>query len=104
MNPPSSDTVSLHILGKQYPIKCSPERVPALRASAALLNQKINEVKQRGRLLNSDHHVGLITVAALNLAYELIEKEDENESILKHWEHSMRKLMQKVDHALEETD
>jgi len=67
-----SHKVNVNILGKSFSIRTgdAPESV---EAAAALVQQQIDELRELGATTGSDR---LITLAALNLAGELLKKNE----------------------------
>lgn len=59
--------------GKAFLIKCPKDKVNALKSSANLVQTKIDEIKKTGRVVGTER---IAMMAALNLAYELIENRD----------------------------
>ena len=62
--------VSIRILDKDYRIACSQQEQEDLRASARLLDDRMREIRQTGRVIGSDR---IAVMAALNIAHELIQ-------------------------------
>jgi cell division protein ZapA len=62
--------VTVRILEKEYHVACPAEEKPALLASAELLNQKMREIRDTGKVVGIDR---VAVMAALNLANELLE-------------------------------
>jgi len=63
--------VSIRILDKEYRIACAPEEQHGLIDSARLLDERMREVRQNGRVIGSDR---IAVMAALNLVYELVRE------------------------------
>jgi cell division protein ZapA len=66
--------VTIRILDKEYRIACGPEEQHGLIDSARLLDQRMREVRQNGRIIGADR---IAVMAALNLVYDLIRERDE---------------------------
>ncbi len=66
--------VTIRILDKEYRIACAPEEQHGLLDSARLLDQRMREVRQNGRIIGADR---IAVMAALNLVYELMSERDE---------------------------
>ncbi len=62
--------VTVHILGKEYRIACEPDERTGLLDSARLLDERMREVRQHGRVIGADR---IAVMAALNLVYELMK-------------------------------
>jgi cell division protein ZapA len=77
MSPPDdgkATPVGIRILDKDYRIACAPEEHKGLIESARLLDQRMREVRQNGRVIGADR---IAVMAALNLVYELMRARDE---------------------------
>lgn len=66
--------VTIRILDKEYRIACEPGEQYGLIDSARLLDQRMREVRQNGRIIGADR---IAVMAALNLVYELMRERDE---------------------------
>lgn len=62
--------VTVRILEKEYHVACPADEKPALLASAELLNKKMREIRDTGKVVGLDR---VAVMAALNLANELLE-------------------------------
>lgn len=62
--------VTVRILEKEYHVACPANEKTALLASADLLNQKMREIRDAGKVVGLDR---VAVMAALNLANELLE-------------------------------
>jgi len=62
--------VTVRILDKEFRIGCQPHEQEALIESARMLDQRMREIRQSGRVVGSDR---IAILAALNIAHELIE-------------------------------
>ncbi|MDX8399129.1 MAG: cell division protein ZapA [Gallionellaceae bacterium] len=67
-----SHKVDVKILGKKFSIRTS-DHPEAVEAAAALVQEQVDELRELGATVGSDR---LITLAALNLAGELLKKGD----------------------------
>jgi cell division protein ZapA len=65
--------VSVRILDKEYRVACGPDEQTGLRESARMLDQRMREIRQTGRVVGVDR---IAVMAALNIAYELIKTRD----------------------------
>lgn len=66
------DTVTVHILDKEYQVSCPPEQKDALRDSARYLDQQMRKVRQSGKIIGSER---VAVMSALNISYELLMNE-----------------------------
>jgi cell division protein ZapA len=62
--------VTIKVLDKDYRIACPPHEQEGLMASARLLDGRMREIRQTGRVIGSDR---IAVLAALNLAHELVQ-------------------------------
>ncbi|GAB0148278.1 cell division protein ZapA [Marichromatium sp. PS1] len=62
--------VSIRILDKDYRVACEPHEEEGLRDSARLLDGRMREIRQTGRVIGTDR---IAVIAALNIAHELIQ-------------------------------
>lgn len=62
--------VTIRILDKDYRIACQADEEEGLRDSARLLDTRMREIRQTGRVIGMDR---IAVIAALNLAHELLQ-------------------------------
>lgn len=62
-------SLSIKILEKEYRVACPAEEQESLIASANMLNEKLNEVKQKGAVIGTER---IAVMVALNLSHELL--------------------------------
>ena len=70
--------VSIRILEKEYNVACPAEEKPALLASAELLNAKMREIRDSGKVVGLDR---VAVMAALNLANELLKAQGKDDEL-----------------------
>lgn len=97
----NATAVSVSILGKQYPIACSPKEKDELLASARYLNQKMREIRDQGRIVGLDK---IAIMAALNIAHERTQVQLENRSSPESFSDRLKGLGQKIDALLKRID
>ena len=68
MNEPFAQ-VSVRILDKEYQVACPPEQRTDLLDSAEVLNAKMREIRDSGRVVGLDR---IAVMAALNMANDLL--------------------------------
>jgi cell division protein ZapA len=76
-----SDTfahVTIRILEKEYHVACPAEERPSLVASAELLNSKMREIRDSGKVVGLDR---VAVMAALNLANELLRAQGADQEL-----------------------
>ena len=94
-NEPSPVTVN--ILGKDYRVACPPEERDGLLRSAAFLDEKMREIRDRGRTTGSDN---VAIMAALNITHELMQKQGLTEQIDGGLSARVKTLQNKIEAAL----
>jgi cell division protein ZapA len=62
--------VSIRILDKEFLIACPPEQQVALMQSAELLNARLREIRQSGKVVGLER---MLVMAALNMANDLTQ-------------------------------
>lgn len=62
--------VTIKVLDKDYRIACPPDEQEGLMASARLLDRRMREIRQTGRVIGADR---IAVLAALNIAHELVQ-------------------------------
>ncbi|WP_019625479.1 cell division protein ZapA [Thioalkalivibrio sp. ALJT] len=65
-----SEPVRISILGKEYQIACPPEERADLFASASVIDERMRELRDSGRVVGAER---VAVMVALNLAHELLE-------------------------------
>ncbi len=63
--------VSIRILEKEYQVACPADEKDNLMASAELLNKKMREIRDSGKVVGLDR---VAVMAALNMANELLQR------------------------------
>lgn len=64
-----NEPVKIYILDREYLIACPEEERQSLLQSAALLNQKMQDIRDKGKVIGIDR---IAVLAALNLTHELL--------------------------------
>lgn len=67
-----TEPLTIKIMDKEYRIGCPEEEKDNLRASADLLNDKINEIKQQGSVIGSER---IAIMTALNMCHEILHNQ-----------------------------
>jgi len=62
--------VTVRILDKEYLVACGPDEKEGLLESARMLDQRMREIRQSGRVIGTDR---IAVMAALNIAYEFLK-------------------------------
>lgn len=66
----SAEPVRISIMGKEYQIACPPEERADLFASASLVDERMRELRDAGRVVGAER---VAVMVALNLAHEMLE-------------------------------
>jgi cell division protein ZapA len=70
--------VTIRILEKEYHVACPPGEKAQLVASAELLNRKMREIRDSGKVVGLDR---VAVMAALNLASELLTAQGQGQEL-----------------------
>lgn len=89
--------VAVRILEKEYQVSCPADERAQLVKSAELLNAKMREIRDSGRVVGLDR---IAVMAALNLANELIRLKSEDEELQTVVDLRLRNLRERLDSAL----
>ena len=89
--------VSIRILEKEYQVACPADEKTDLLASAELLNQKMREIRDSGKVVGLDR---VAVMAALNLANELLQRTDEDRELKHIVDVRVKAMRERLDTAL----
>ena len=92
-------TVTVHILDKEYPIACPPQQRANLESAARYVDGKMREIRNSGRVIGADR---IAVLAALNIAHELLQQQNAGEADSGQTREKVRALLDRVDRALHE--
>ncbi|MCL4119924.1 UNVERIFIED_CONTAM: hypothetical protein GTU68_059316 [Idotea baltica] len=99
----SNQAVDVEILGKLTRVNCPPGQDESFIAAAADLDNRLKEMAERTKVTNE---VKLLTIAALNICYELqtkkFEANDEQNALTERMEQlttSLSDVLSKVKHG-----
>ena len=94
----SSNSVTVHILDKEYSIICPPEERGNLISAARYLDGKMREIRSGGKVIGADR---IAVMAALNITHDLLNRPESPElSGNGATREQVRNLLDKVDLAL----
>ena len=93
----ATESVSVHILDREYTVGVSPDERSGLMAAAKLLDSRMREVRGSNRMAAVDR---VAVLAALNLAHELQQLRDEQHARNRDVERTLQDLHRKLDAAL----
>lgn len=89
--------VTIRILDKEYQVACRPEEQAALLDSAELLNSKMREIRDGGRVVGLER---IAVMAALNMANDLLRSRDRGENLESKAKARVRAMRERVESAL----
>lgn len=84
--------VKLHIIDKDYVIACPEEERETLMASARYLNDKVQQVREGGKVVSTER---IVVISALNIIHEYLQYKQSTEEEKNH-------LQEKIELALSE--
>jgi cell division protein ZapA len=93
----SADPVSVQILDKEYLIACPPEEQDDLLKAATLLNQRLKQIREQGKVMGTER---LVIMAALNMANELSKLAAREERGTSELGSRVRGMRERVERAL----
>ena len=65
----STETISVHILGKDYQVACPIDEADALIKAAAELDRRMKDIRRSGGVIGVER---IAVMAALNLSHEVL--------------------------------
>jgi cell division protein ZapA len=89
--------VTVRILDKEYVIACLPDEQDGLLGSARLLDRRMREVRQSGRVVGSDR---IAVLAALNLTYELMTQRNQLQKSAAGMIERLQRLEERIERSL----
>lgn len=90
--------VNIKILDKDYQVACPASERPALMDSVALLNAKMREIRDGGKVIGLDR---IAVMAALNMANDLIRSRDRGEGLEGVAKARLQAMRERVESALQ---
>ncbi len=95
----SAQPVDIQIFGRTLRVNCPPEQQEALNLAAEDLNQRLQDLKVRTRVTNTEQ---LVFIAALNVCHELAQERVKTRDYAANMEQRIRLLQQTIEQALVE--
>lgn len=92
-----ANTVTVHILDKEYCIACPADERANLESAARYLDGKMREVRSSGKVIGADR---IAVMAALNITHDLLHKQQRLDQEANSTREHVRDLLDRVDHAL----
>ena len=93
----SSNSVTVHILDKEYSIMCPQEERTNLVSAARYLDGKMREIRSGGKVIGADR---IAVMAALNITHDLLHKQQRLDQEADSTRAKVRDLLERVDGAL----
>ena len=93
----SAQPVDLHIFGRSLRVNCPPDQQDALNQAATELDQRLQDLKERTRVTNTEQ---LVFIAALNICHELAQEKNKTRDYASNMEQRIRMLQQTIEQAL----
>ncbi|MBT78515.1 MAG: cell division protein ZapA [Gammaproteobacteria bacterium] len=90
--------VNVKILEKEYQISCPADERKALLDSAEMLNAKMREIRDSGKVVGLDR---IAVMAALNLANDLISTDDVSTQLETSIKSKVVQMRQRIETALQ---
>jgi cell division protein ZapA len=90
--------INVKILEKEYQIACPASERKALVDSAELLNAKMREIRDSGKVVGLDR---IAVMAALNMANDLIASDTVGNSLQVEAKDKVREMCERVESALQ---
>jgi len=87
----------IEILDKSYPVRCRESELASLQEAAAYLNEKIQTVKNAGKIGNTER---ILIVTALNLTHELLQANQQKTTLTDLIQQRIGHLQDKLDTAI----
>jgi cell division protein ZapA len=92
--------VSVRILDKEYQVACPASERTNLLDSAEILNAKMREIRDGGRVVGLDR---IAVMAALNMANELLHANARDQDLEGGISNRLKIISDRVDHVLSHT-
>lgn len=92
--------VSVRILDKEYQVACPAEERTDLLDSAEVLNAKMREIRDSGRIVGLDR---IAVMAALNMANDLMHAEKRDQALDGDVSDRLKLISDRVDNVLSST-
>ena len=89
--------ITISILDNEYRIACPAGEQDALRQSAMLLNQRIHEVRNKGKVISPERAA---VMAALNIIHEFHSELRDRDQQSERIDNTLRNLHERVEEAI----
>ena len=92
-----SNTLTVHIMDKEYCIACPNDERSNLENAARYLDGKMREIRLSGKVIGADR---VAVMAALNITHDLLHKQQHLDQQAGSNREQLRSLLNRVDSAL----
>jgi len=92
--------IKITLLGKTYQIKCASNEIAALHDAANYLEQKLQSIRNRGKVLNAEQTA---IMAALNVTHELQLLKDQESDYINSMSERIQNLHARIEEVIAET-
>jgi cell division protein ZapA len=89
--------ITISILDNEYRIACPAGEQDALRQSAMLLNQRIHEVRNKGKVISPERAA---VMAALNIIHEFHSELRDRDQQSERLDNTLRNLHERIEEAI----
>jgi cell division protein ZapA len=93
----AGEPINVQILDKEYLIACAPGEQEDLQRAATLLNQRLKQIREHGKVMGTER---LVIMAALNMANELAKIASREERSSSEFGSRVRGMRERVERAL----
>ncbi|UOO81500.1 cell division protein ZapA [Uruburuella testudinis] len=93
----SVEQVSVEIVGREFKIGTPAEEKHTLLQAVEMLNQKIDVIKQSGRIVETDK---IVIMAALNVVHDLLKMSMKDDLAIGEFERKITSMAEACDKAL----
>lgn len=91
---PTTNQVSMHILGKSFTVKCPDDKQADLQAAAEYLTENVQNLRLASK---SGELEQLLALAALNITYELVTLRQQCQSQSSELSERLQSLQQAIN-------
>ncbi|AJA44524.1 cell division protein ZapA [Frischella perrara] len=92
-----TQVVNIQVFGRTLKLTCPVNEVESLDLAAKDLDNRLNELRHKTKLMNSDQ---LIITAALNMSYELTKQKQKNMQLENQFNDRLKKIQNLLDNVL----
>lgn len=93
--------VPVRILDKEYTISCPIDEREGLQESARLLNEKMRDIRNSGKVIGSER---IAVMAALNLTHDLLQQRQHGSGYNGDIGQRLRRMQERIESALDSDD